>query len=223
MPTSFWTLLFRIILQQPLSRVLLRTLFLVFPHFYSASSFWNSAHLRDCKLWDYYPVPRQVQPIRVFGKSLLLHHPNPERCFTKIQLEPLYVAPVWFWAKPPTWIYFFFLQKMSLIRTLFPDQQPCEGQTVNILFVFLFILPERVAAADGIPDLPAVGRTLCVLRMSSFLRRWLTLWKVWHLQTSVPPEGGVNGGHKYHCSAVGMSLSRWRSNGLMTLRRQHWR
>lgn len=76
MPTSFWTLLFRIILQQPLSRVLLRTLFLVFPHFYSPSSFWNSAHLSDCKLWDYYPVPRQVQP-------------------------------VWFWGKPPTWIFFF--------------------------------------------------------------------------------------------------------------------
>lgn len=27
----------------------------------------------------------------------------------------------------------------------------------------------------------------------------------------------VGGGHKYHCSAVGMSLSRWRSNGLMSV------
>lgn len=27
------------------------------------------------------------------------------------------------------------------------------------------------------------------------------------------------GGYKYHCSAVGMSLSRWRSNGLMSVLR----
>lgn len=142
MPTSFWTLLFRIILQQPLSRVLLRTLFLVFPHFYSASSFWNSAHLSDCKLWDYYPVPRQVQPIRVFGKSLLLHHPNPERCFTKIQLEPLYVAPVWFWAKPPTWIFFFVLPENEFDTHLISRPTTLVRLWIFYLYFYLFYLRE---------------------------------------------------------------------------------